>query len=56
MPKHDYKCENCGKPATRLFEMSWTISAIDKDGQFGETVLDEPVDDSQHFYCDEHES
>lgn len=52
---HDYICESCDKPATRLFEMSWVEVQIDKDGGFHGDKIDELVDDTQQFYCDEHE-
>lgn len=35
--KHTIICENCGRPATRSIENTWTEYDIDNDGEFTET-------------------
>ena len=49
--KHDYKCKDCGKPATYNIQNWWHEYSIDNDGEFNE-VNDWEGDDNS-FYCDE---
>lgn len=50
---HDYKCDNCGKPATRNIQGTWVEYPINKDGEFEKHILGDSIDDMSYFYCDD---
>ena len=47
-----YKCEICGKHATRSIQTLWHDYDITKDDNFVETNQWES--DENHFFCDKH--
>jgi len=49
--KHDHKCQNCGKPATKNLQYNWQLFAITPSGNFKEE--DTWEGDSSEFFCDE---
>ena len=49
-PKHDYTCDNCGKPATINIGDTWHSYSISNDGDFSETGEWDGSESS--FYCD----
>jgi len=51
---HDYKCQNCGKPATwNLQGDGWTLWEITKNGNFKEyKSWGMGEGDNNEFYCD----
>jgi len=54
-PTHDHTCESCDQLATRVVEMVWTETPILSNGDLGKEQITDGVDDSSHFYCDEHD-
>ena len=48
---HDYKCDNCGKPATLNLQNNWQLYEILYNGCFIEK--DTWEGDSNEFYCDD---
>ncbi len=49
--RHDLKCEECGKPATRNVQNQWHEYAISRNGNFKETNNWEG--DENYFLCDD---
>jgi len=49
--KHDYKCQNCGKPATKNIQQVWKLYDIDKNGEFDE-IKEWDGDGENTFVCD----
>jgi len=49
--KHDYKCEKCGKPATRNIQNWWHEYKIDEKGDM--TEINDWSGDNNIFLCDE---
>lgn len=47
---HDYKCQICGKSATKSIGDSWHEFDIDKNGNFIE--VNDWAGDTYEFYCD----
>lgn len=52
---HDWTCDDCGEPATKIIEQVWNQCKIFKNGNFGKDNIGAGVDCSQHFFCDEHD-
>jgi len=48
--KHDYLCDNCGKPATWNYQNAYHLYFIDKNGKMKEENNYEG--DVNEFYCD----
>lgn len=52
-PNHDYKCDECGKPATVNAQETTIFYDIDNDGEFSE--YDQSASGDNQFFCDKHQ-
>lgn len=48
--QHDYKCGNCGNPATVNYQLVWVSWAITPDGDFND--IEFYGTDENEFWCD----
>ena len=53
---HDHKCEECGKPATINEEGVIMRYTVKPNGDFVDGDVVDSVDDSSHFFCNDHYS